>query len=100
MFVKSRNADDDLGEELLDAMYDLGEIIEANAERIVPILSGDLFRDLYHEEEREGALAMTRVGSDLVYSTNVELGRRDMPNYPIQPYLKPAMLQARGVVLK
>lgn len=31
------------------------------------------------------------VGSGLVYAGSVEYGRKDMPNYPRQPYLRPAM---------
>lgn len=98
IFVReSANAEDDLGDELLDFMSALGGVIQENAERIVPVDTMALQRDLHHEETREGALVSTQVGSDLDYSTAVELGRRDLPAYPVQPYLKPAMLQARGV---
>ena len=31
------------------------------------------------------------VGSGLVYAGPVEYGRKDMPNYPRQPYLRPAL---------
>lgn len=31
------------------------------------------------------------VGSGLEYAGAVEYGRRDMPSYPIQPYLRPAI---------
>jgi len=36
------------------------------------------------------------VGSNLEYAGPVEYGRKDMPNYPRQPYLRPAIDYSKG----
>jgi len=40
----------------------------------------------YNPVEYQGA-----IGSAAVYAQAVEFGREDMPNYPAQPYLRPAL---------
>jgi hypothetical protein len=36
------------------------------------------------------------VGSSVEYAAAVEYGRPDLPNYPMQPYLRPAVYQTTG----
>jgi hypothetical protein len=65
----------------------------ANAIRIVPIKSGALRASLRREVSKDGREA--KIGSSLKYARHVEEGTSRMA---AQPYLKPALYQARGSV--
>ena len=39
------------------------------------------------------------VGPETDYAPNIEYGRRDMPNYPIQPYVRPTAYNDFGQVI-
>lgn len=82
----------------------LGPAIQANARRTVPVGSktysdaegshpGLLKRSIIVQVRKNGAKSILQVGSPLKYAAYVELGTsRQAP----QPYLRPALLQARG----
>lgn len=90
-------AEGHIGDALEEFLLELGLDIQGHAERIVPVDTFALQESLDTEVERTApGAAAVRVGSNLDYALTVEKGRRDMPNYPVQPYLAPALYQVRG----
>lgn len=92
----------------LEFMESLTDLVKGGALRLVPI--GDspdgehLYQSIDNEAEVvEPGLVVGRVssgdpdvGRTMDYAEVVENGREDMPNYPAQPYLKPALYQYQG----
>ena len=62
-------------------------LVAREAKGYAPVDSGDLRASIRAELSRLAAVIL----SDLRYSATVELGRRDMPAYPVQPFLAPAL---------
>lgn len=90
-------ADRLVGLALQKVVIELCNDVQAGARRIVPWLSGDLHDSIEVEvEEAPGGAMVGRVGSNLPYALAVEYGRPDVPAYPKQPYLGPALYQVRG----
>lgn len=84
----------EIGEALGDYFADrLGPAIQANARRTVPVRTGALSRSIIVQVRRDGAKSVLQVGSALPYALFVETGTSRMA---AQPYLRPALLQARG----
>lgn len=67
------------------------------AKQLVPVDTGALKQSLGAEPQSSTEIW---IGSDKVYAPVVEYGRLDMPNYPIQPYLTPAMAQSEATFRK
>lgn len=83
--------------------------MEAQAAHLVPVKSGQLrdslsfatsknrgmhgagFLGAIQEIEQPSSDYQGALGSTLEYARAVEQGRDDMPNYPAQPYLRPAL---------
>lgn len=90
-------ADKPVGLALQKLLFEIGGDVQKAARRVVPWLSGDLHDSIEVEVEEGAGGAMTcRVGSNLEYALAVEYGRPDLPAYPVQPYLGPALYQIRG----
>jgi hypothetical protein len=97
----------ELDEEALKVMREITDNVENGAVQIVPIDSGDLRDSIVGEVDNpEPGLVMGRVsagdpdiGRTMDYAEVVENGRDDMPNYPKQPYLKPALYQYQAAPL-
>lgn len=94
-------ADDAIGEALAELLREkIGPRIRDNAARTVPVRSGDLKRSIILQVAEDGDGAVLQVGVDediagVDYSAHVEDGTsRQAP----QPYLRPAVYQAQGVV--
>ena len=77
---------------LVTAMKAGGLIVQNDAKVRAPKLTGNLARSIHMEEDKDGVA----IGTDVVYAAAVEYGRPDMKNYPIQPYLRPALDQNVG----
>jgi hypothetical protein len=79
--------------------------IEAQAAHLVPVDQGNLKDSITIKTNKQskqhgssadglkGGVGQLEgaVGSAAVYARAVEQGRADMPNYPAQPYLRPAL---------
>lgn len=94
--VVNPNADKLVGEALDELLGRLGENIVENAQRTVPYRTGDLHDSLAYEAG-DGVLI---VGVDeglygVDYGSYVELGTS---RQAAQPYLVPAVLQAKGSI--
>lgn len=80
--------------------HNLGPRIQANAKRSVPVRTGDLKRSIIIQVDRNGADSVLQVGVDeevagVTYGLHVEQGTsKQIP----QPFLRPAVYQARGVM--
>lgn len=94
----------------------LGEciILHGNAKELAPIKDGQLKNSImyktpnranglnqgdggnqHHSEISDPPEDTAYVGSNLEYAGAVEYGRSDMPNYPRQPYMRPAIDYSR-----
>lgn len=76
----------------------LGPRIQANARRTVPVRTGDLKRSIIVQTERTGDDTILQVGVDSDVA-GVDYGRfveQGTSRAPAQPYLRPAVYQARG----
>lgn len=105
--VVDPRADGMIGEALLAFVAEkLGPKIQDNAKRTVPIDTGDLKNSIIVQVERTGDDVTLQVGVDLDapgvkhpptnYGRYVEEGTSKMA---AQPYLRPAVYQARGAIL-
>ena len=65
------------------------------AKESVPVLTGTLKRTM-HQEDVQGQLAVT-VGTDVPYAEHVEFGTSKMP---ARPYLRPALDENKGAMVK
>lgn len=74
--------------ELTDAMQRAGQIVEREAKRLAPVLTGNLRRSIYHEVQRDNLGVVARVGTNVKYGIFQELGTR---YHDAQPYLRPAL---------
>jgi len=43
-----------------------------------------------HYEEISAHRIVDNIGAETTYAPNIEFGRADMPNYPMQPFVRPA----------
>lgn len=71
-------------------------LVEREAKALAPVDTGALRQNIRAELGRLAA----SVVSDLPYSAAVELGRADLPAYPVQPYLVPAFERHRAGFLR
>jgi hypothetical protein len=44
-----------------------------------------------HIEEASNTQVTDEIGPETVYAPNIEYGRKDQPNYPIQPFVRPTV---------
>ncbi len=44
-----------------------------------------------HIEEASNTQVTDEIGPETVYAPNIEYGRKDNPNYPIQPFVRPTV---------
>ena len=65
------------------------------AKELVPVDTGTLERSI-HQEDVQGQLAVT-VGTDVPYAEHVEFGTSKMP---ARPYLRPALDENKGAMVK
>lgn len=97
----SPRADDAIGESVAELLREkVGPRIRDNAARTVPVRSGDLKRSIVLQvaEEADGAVLQVGVDEDIAgvnYGGHVEDGTSKQA---AQPYLRPAVYQAQGVV--
>lgn len=75
-----------------DLTEELGRKVLANMVRLTPVKTGKLRRSLRAEVSGSGASKYVLVGSSLPYAKHVDQGTSKMA---AQPYLRPALLQAR-----
>ena len=52
-----------------------------------------------HDDELTDTRYVNEVGPETVYAPNIEWGRRDMPNYPVRPYVRSTASTEEGRVL-
>lgn len=71
-------------------------LIAREAKGLAPVDSGALRENIRGELERLAGSVL----SDLPYSAAVELGRTDLPAYPVQPYLGPAFETHRAAFIR
>lgn len=96
----------ELDAEALRLMRTITDNVEEGAVRIVPIDSGDLRDSIVGEVDNpEPGVILGRVsagdpdiGRTMDYAEVVENGRDDLPSYPKQPYLKPALYQYQAAL--
>lgn len=53
-----------------------------------------------HYETISAHRIVDEIGPETVYAPNIEYGRADMPNYPIQPFVRPAAHSGFGQTIK
>lgn len=53
-----------------------------------------------HIEEANDKQVVDEIGPETVYAPNIEYGRKDQPNYPIQPFVRPTVEEDFGVTVK
>lgn len=100
-FTVNPGADHAVGEALEKYFSEqLGPRIQGNAKRTVPVLSGDLKRSIVLQVSGSDDEAILQVGvdqdvADVDYGRYVEEGTSRMA---AQPYLRPAVYQARGTL--
>lgn len=98
--VVNTSADALIGEALEKFFTDkLGPRIQENAKRTVPVLSGDLKDSIVVQVQLDGSDSVLQVGVDedphgVDYGRYVEEGTS---RQAAQPYLRPAVYQARGI---
>ncbi len=77
----------------LKAIGSAGAFVIVNSQKVaVPVDSG-LTRTTIspHDVTSTADLFVTEVGPETEYAPNIEYGRRDQPNYPIQPFVRPSV---------
>lgn len=70
-----------------------GSYVINNAQRLrVPVRTGATKTSIKsHIVESSKERVEDEVGPETVYAPNIEYGRQDMPNYPIQPFIRPSV---------
>jgi hypothetical protein len=52
----------------------------------------------YDPAEQTESRVVDEVGPETLYAPNIEYGRQDQPNYPIQPFVRPTVAEDEGKV--
>ena len=80
--------------DIIAALWPAGLLIKESAVDIVPVDTGRLQASITVEElspDEHGIMVFAGAGEyDVTYATIVEFGNSN-PNYPIQPYMRPAI---------
>ena len=80
-----------------------GSLTIINTQRmLVPVDTGNLKLSINTQIQNSSALeVVSHTGPNTVYAAAVEFGRPDLPNYPIQPYVRPSgMVAGAKAVIK
>ena len=83
------------GRAIMPALRAAALIPQNAAKENVPVLTGTLKRSI-HQEDVQGQLAVA-VGTDVPYAEHVEFGTSKMP---ARPYLRPALDENKGAMVK
>ena len=73
-------------------------LVQSSAKTIVPVDKGVL-RDSIVKQVDPVSLSAT-AGTNMEYAPYVEFGLKSNPNYPIQPYLRPALKDNKANIKK
>lgn len=87
----------EVGQRCFQAMSKACLLVLADAKRYCPVDTGRLRASLAHEIEMSKDGVTGRVGTNVKYGVYVEYGTSN-PNYPKQPYLRPALEKNKGKI--
>ena len=60
---------------------------------LVPVRTGATKTSIKsHIKESSETMVVDEVGPETEYAPNIEYGRKDMPNYPVQPFVRPSIV--------
>lgn len=84
----------DLSESDMLNLIGAGSYVINNAQRLrVPVQTGATKTSIKsHIVESSKDRVEDEIGPETVYAPNIEYGRKDMPNYPIQPFIRPSIV--------
>ncbi len=94
-----RELKEDMPAVLESAMQVGGMVIEREARRICPYETGNLRSSIHTEVRQERKEVTAVIGTNVEYAKYVEYGTSN-PNYPVQPFLRPALDSKAGEALK
>lgn len=73
----------------IKALIRAGSIVQAAAKSLVPVDTGNLKGSIVKNLNKPKLTETVSTNSE--YASYVEFGLRNNPNYPIQPYMRPAL---------